>query len=380
MTTVSDLHPKAMDLAEEAFLLRRRGEDAQAKVFFLQALHLEQEAALLLLPTEDAEPSRSILYRSAASLAYNAEDFDTAERLIAHGLSGYPPSEIKEELKNLYEDINFKRHLQVQGIVLSDNQWVMTIYGNATSFGGALVEPLMARVDRVTALFYRTVERLLGIDYRASGGTTKEIKEAYGLYVNAFAPSSFAVSFQIGAPEQQISLFEDLQPRKAIEPDFVVDELMKCLEIWESEKPEVLKELIHDDTYYQNFVGIAKQIAPDGDAVKLVGFKAVRRGEEKPVTLRKNRKQLRETFHVTKLASHVQSRVSLKGVLRFASSPRSKPYGTVHLTDAETTHTVRVPIALMKDVVQPYYEERVEIIAVQKGSDLYLDEGPYSYG
>lgn len=379
MTTVNELHPRAMDLADEAFRLRRSGSDARAKEMFLEALELERAAAVLLPPDEQAEPSRSILYRSAASLAYNGEDFSTAERLVAQGLSGFPPIEIREELKNLYEDINFKRHLQAHGVVLSDNQWVMTIHGNATSFGGTLVEPLMDRVDRVTALFYRTVERLLGIHYRTSGGITRAIKETYGLYVKAFAPSSFAVSFQIGAPEQQISLFEDQEPRKPVEPDFVVDELMKCLEIWESEKTEVLRETIGDETYYQNFVGIAEQIAPDGDAVKLVGFKAVRQGEEKPVTLRKNRRQLRESISAEQLSDQEPLSTTLRGVLRFASSPQSKPYGTVHLTDAEGAHRIRVPIALMKDVVQPYYEERVEITAVRKGGHLYLEEiGPDS--
>jgi len=164
MTTVNDLHPKAMDLAEEAFSLRRKGQDDKAKHLFLEALELERTAALLLPVGEDSEPSRSILFRSAASLAYNAEDFDAAERLIAFGLSGYPPLEIRDELKNLYDDINFQHHLKAQGITLSTNQWLMSIYGNATSYGGTLVEPLMTRVDRITALFYRTVERLLGVE------------------------------------------------------------------------------------------------------------------------------------------------------------------------------------------------------------------------
>jgi hypothetical protein len=59
MTTVNDLHPKAMDLAEEGFGLLRRGDEIQAKHFFLEALKLEQEAAFLLPPVEDSEPSRS---------------------------------------------------------------------------------------------------------------------------------------------------------------------------------------------------------------------------------------------------------------------------------------------------------------------------------
>ena len=46
----------------------------------------------------------------------------SAQRLVAQGLAGYPPPEIQEELKNLYEDINFNHHLKLQGITLSKNQ------------------------------------------------------------------------------------------------------------------------------------------------------------------------------------------------------------------------------------------------------------------
>jgi hypothetical protein len=112
-----------MDLAEEAFQLQREGQDSQAKRLFLEALSLEREAALLLPVSEAAEPSRSILFRSAASLAYNAEEYETAEQLIAHGLSGFPPPEIKEELKDLYENIEFKRYLPHHGLNEQIRDW-----------------------------------------------------------------------------------------------------------------------------------------------------------------------------------------------------------------------------------------------------------------
>jgi hypothetical protein len=374
MTTVNDLHPKAMDLAEEAFSLRRKGQDDKAKRLFLEALELERTAALLLPVGEDSEPSRSILFRSAASLAYNAEDFDAAERLIAFGLSGYPPLEIRDELKNLYDDINFQHHLKAQGITLSTNQWLMSIYGNATSYGGTLVEPLMTRVDRITALFYRTVERLLGVEYRITGSSKKEIKDAYGLYLNAFAPSSFAVSFQIGAPNAQMELI-DHKPIRQIGPDSVVDELMECLKLWETGKEDVLKERIENEIYYENFIGIAKQITPDGDDVKQVGFKTVRKGKEKSLTLRKSRVRLREApTDVRQLEFHKPDVMNFQGLLKFASTPQTKPYGTVHIIDVEGSHSVRVPIGLMKDVVQPYYEELVTVTAVKRGDYYYLED------
>lgn len=389
MTTVNDLHPKAMDLAESAFLYRNKGEMETAKGLFLEALALEQQAASLLPAISESEPSRSVLYRSAASLAFNACDYDTADRLVAYGLSGFPPPEVKAELKNLYDEINFMRHLEAKGIELTDDRWLMSLYGNATSYGRTLVDQLMLRMGMVTVIFYRTVERLLGQAYRLSGGVDRDIKENYGVYVNAFHPRSFAVEFQLGRPDPQLTLFPESGKHKRVEPAIVIDEVMSCFEILEGTEPQRLKERFADEDYYANFVALAKQIAPDGDAIKLVGFNHIVNGREKPVALRKSREELKTTIEPAELEQPERKPilpVTLEGILTYANTPRSKKrvskkgstgkYGTVKLTVPETgaTHRIQVPIALMKDVVQPYYEELVTVKGFEKAGRFYLDE------
>lgn len=143
--------------------------------------------------------------------------------MIANGLSGFPPLEIKEELKNLYEDVNFMRHLSLKGMSLSDDQLFMTISGNCTKYGGALADVLMTRVDKMSTMIYRTVERLKGIPYRGKGGVSKEIKQGFGLYINAFFPSSFAISFQVGQPDPQTKLFPDFIKNKHIDSKIIID-------------------------------------------------------------------------------------------------------------------------------------------------------------
>lgn len=378
MTTVSDLHPQAMDLADEALQLQRMGEESAAHELFRRALELEQEAASILPPTEDSEPSRSILYRSAASIAYNIREYDVAERLIALGLTGFPPLEIREELRHLYEDVNFQLHLAHQGIELSKGQWVMTLFGNAVSYGATSVEPLLLRVEKVRALFYRTIERMTGHEYKVNGYA--KVRDNFALFIKAFAPSSFAVSFQIGAPTDQGSLFPEYEEHPQIEPDTVVHELIECLGILESAYPEKLKEKIPDETYYTNFVGLVQQLAPDGEDIKAVGFRAYTENGDKPVTLRKRRSQFKVSDYseVRPPRSKEPTKERLSGVLTYASS-RSKREGTVKLIDLESgeSTTIKVPLALMKDVVQPYYEEKVTIVAIRKGKELRLDEiGP----
>ena len=157
----------------------------------------------------------------------------------------------------------------------------------------------MTRVDKVTSLYYRTVERLLKLPYRVKGGVNPEIKEKYGLYISALLPSSFAIAFQVGKPDPQILLFPEIEPRELLNPEIVIDEVMSCFKILESNNPGELKEKFDDQTYYENFTGLAKQIAPDGDKVKLVSFTVKRDVNEKPIALRKSKQQLQQ---VTDLA------------------------------------------------------------------------------
>ncbi|MCL4203791.1 MAG: hypothetical protein KJ000_14920 [Pirellulaceae bacterium] len=56
---------------------------------------------------------RSVLHRSAASLALNCEEYRLAEKLLAVGLAGDPPPEIAEEMRDLLEQIYARRELLV---------------------------------------------------------------------------------------------------------------------------------------------------------------------------------------------------------------------------------------------------------------------------
>jgi len=99
---VNELHEKAMDIAERGFMAEKKGQLDQAKQLSSQAYEYECEAAMLLLNDYDIEPTRSILFKSAACLALDFENYREAERMIALGLLGNPPPEILEELRELF--------------------------------------------------------------------------------------------------------------------------------------------------------------------------------------------------------------------------------------------------------------------------------------
>lgn len=116
MSQIQTLHQQAMDLAEAAAVSRLRGAIEQAAQLTRQAFEQETQAANLIASVLDAEPTRSVLHRSAASLAIECGELRAAERLIATALSGSPPPEIAEELKDLFIQINLNQYLKRQGI------------------------------------------------------------------------------------------------------------------------------------------------------------------------------------------------------------------------------------------------------------------------
>ena len=98
------LHDQAMDTAERAAIAKLH-QNAQWRELFRQAFTLEREAALTFVNDYNFEPSRSVLYRSAAALALECSEWRAAEQLIAAALAGSPPDEIAEELRDLLQQV-----------------------------------------------------------------------------------------------------------------------------------------------------------------------------------------------------------------------------------------------------------------------------------
>ncbi len=107
MNQVKDLHREAMRLVDEAESARRNGNVQLARERLGQAFDLERQAADLVAGDLSREPTRSVLHRSAASLAFQCGALREAEQLIATALSGDPPDEIAEELRDLLEQVYF---------------------------------------------------------------------------------------------------------------------------------------------------------------------------------------------------------------------------------------------------------------------------------
>lgn len=94
------LHAEAMNFANDAFTHRYLGRHDEAVEAFRRAWQREEAAAMLLRETE-LEPSRSISFRSAASLALLCGEYKDARRLARLGLDGAPEPRVRRMLDGL---------------------------------------------------------------------------------------------------------------------------------------------------------------------------------------------------------------------------------------------------------------------------------------
>lgn len=106
LSVVSVYHEEAMDLYEEGLRLQRRGLHDDGLYSMIKGLELEQRAADLVEPYHDMEPTRSVLHRSAATMALRCERFDEALEYCLRGLEGRnSPDEIRVELQEILDRI-----------------------------------------------------------------------------------------------------------------------------------------------------------------------------------------------------------------------------------------------------------------------------------
>jgi len=103
-----------MELTDLALLARKRGDRDVAHKYFYEAFLLERTAAEVFRGKPEFEPTRTILYRSAANLALDIGDSAEAERLAHMALTGNPPPELREELWSLLDQIRTLRHQGAQ--------------------------------------------------------------------------------------------------------------------------------------------------------------------------------------------------------------------------------------------------------------------------
>lgn len=151
MKNIRSIHAKAMELMRQANqFLNERNNDAYLSNL-KEALALEEEAAFELISNFNSEPTRSVLFRSAANIAYNLGEYDKAEKLIYQALSGSPHPEIKAELVALKDLIDTAYVRELSASDIAEYSYVNVIKEKAVNLK---VEPKTDKYSKAVVVDY----------------------------------------------------------------------------------------------------------------------------------------------------------------------------------------------------------------------------------
>jgi uncharacterized protein HemY len=105
MKSPSEIHDEAMLIMNQALDLQRKGDNDASLEMFSRACDLEAQAANKVENRSENEPSRSMLYLGAASLAFQAQEYERAGKFIEEGMKGYPPIPVIKDFLQLRKDV-----------------------------------------------------------------------------------------------------------------------------------------------------------------------------------------------------------------------------------------------------------------------------------
>jgi len=335
---VSELHKQAMEFTDESFIARGLNERVEYLRLTRLAFEKEEEAANLLYD-EDVEPTRSILHRSAATLAFRCEMYSEAKRLVHRALAGNPPPDIEHELNDLLGKVK----LAVAGIQLTENQVQLTLEGGDIAFGKAPTPSVVSRIQNIKSL----------IQISASFD--------YPVYFDAVGAGSFYVNLTVGKYKQPpLPGFDDSND--------VITPLIENLKLLHEGEFQILQKRIEDPDDFRRFVYAARKLAPDGQDVSTVNVQAKIGNQVQSISLTRNRKELRE-LPVPNIPKQnieyafTENVVTGTGVLKVADARTSSE--CVLVSEHSPPWTVEVRTDMMNEVLGSYFNKQVEVSGKQ---------------
>lgn len=344
MNPISQLHREAMESVDAALAERRAGNHIAARNHFITALEQERQAAEATL----TQPSRSILFRSAAWLSLEAEDAAEAERLAACGLADRNvPDRIKSELRAVAEESRLRlyRPLPPPTAMPSIS---LHLEGPAVGFGGANPADIEPRVAATRNMLMRTAERQEKMAFRRQSPPPVALTQRLQPRVS-YASASVVVQVSLGGA--QMSLWDA--------NDNVVRDIRRSLEAFGEGGEAALVPLIPEELYRKNFASLATLIAPDGARITSVDVLSTTAQGQLPVVRLRQRPPMSEP---RKTKSH--QTVRLVGELRGADETIAT--NKIKILTDEGVQSIQVREIAMEDLVRPFYGIRVAITARER--------------
>ena len=348
---VKRLHRIAMEYADEADLSKLFGERDKYLRLMKKAFEKEKTAADLMADIH-VEPSRGVLHRSAATLAWLCGLYVEAEKLIYRALAGDPRGDIEWELKDLLGTVNLAK----SGFHLSEGQLQLSLRGNKVGHGLIPMKELERRQATIPELVQIAVKSRVR---RMKNFTEAKLKNIADIepYIAGVAPGSFILTIRFGVSQQYelpgFDRFED-----AVQPLFDNLRLLDEGHFYE------LEESIGDAGDYRAFLKAAKPLAPDGNHISTVKFQAYAGNKLEIVSLSRTQASFSDIPIPPEPDAKVDYRtteddISRTGILKVADALDKTE--CVLVTDDDTKWELEGPEDTMDEIVRSFFKRKVEV-------------------
>ena len=366
------LHNEATELADDAFFARRDG-DEEAYLRFTKEAFLKESESASMLRHDTSHPMHAILHRSAATLACRCGEYRAAEQLIAHGLAGDPNERLREEMYEILDKVKHSIWLRANNMPVSGDELIVSLRGIEADAGWLEHQSFTRFIAMVDNLIRNTIGLVKNHDFQK----LSQLKNNYRMLVTTPVKGSFRIG---------VKLFHSEQPRlpNVTAYDEVLSRILGNFDELNNGNIEALRENFNNDRYFQNFIGLAKELAPDGERITSVSMETNIEGTRKILVLDRTREDINQIYlppeeeSVSKDYTLTDESETVTGEIQYANAMGDNREVKLISDDGKKWNIV-VPVSLAEDVVKPYFGDRVTVdgrhlIRQRKSRRLYLDD------
>jgi hypothetical protein len=307
----SDLHRKSEQLASEAQMAMAQS-DGRAPELYAEAAKFEAGALAELAPTKLR--TIGITAVSAVALWFKARQYAQAQKLAYQvlGNDGLPPFAV-EQLQGLLQSVWSEQVRQSASVKFSEGELLISVSGGQSVTGGAPLDLVLAKVENIKSLFFRTVEFLERLPHRKHGAAPIEVQNVCRPWLFQTVPGSYQFAVAI----------EDVAQRTLFGPGIPsVEEIKKTFVsiVRESaQDPETaLAQRVPDEDYQGTFLKLTRSLAPTGTDFAVMAIRQSS-ADSDPVILTEDSRRdisavIRQKF--TKPRQSGETPSEIRGVLR----------------------------------------------------------------
>jgi hypothetical protein len=251
-------HSRSERLAADGELAARAGNRAAAEELYRKAADAETEA--LDHVAGNKARTLGITAVSAIALWYKGHELSQAEKLAHRYLgAGDLPEFAQAQIRELLTLIWTTRSAEATGVRFVPGDVLVSVKGGDVVYGGAPLDLIIRKVEGVQAVLLRTVEMLLGRQFRRHGGPPADIQSMFRPWLFQAPAGSYQFAVRVQEPAQR-DLWESERPKI----DQITQKFFQVLHASATDPEAQLEAVVPDKQYREAFLNLSRNLAPTG--------------------------------------------------------------------------------------------------------------------